>query len=444
MLRNKGLILFALLVLIMLLVPFVHGDDAPGSHARMVRVTAVSGQAQISHQQASGYQNVVLNMPIVQGDIVRTGDDGWLEIQLENGSEIRLAPDAQLTFSVLSRFASGSTATDVNLDDGEASFAVVAGDDIGPFHVNVNQRVISLKRSSRFRVTSIPSDPLEVVVWRGQVSIFNREESREVLVQAQETLVVDPQDVGHYDLEKQTQVDELDDWANQRDQALIASRDLQAAPALYYNTPQYSNPPICTSCYEAYNPYAYGYDPFLLGYWGYSPFAFAGGFYPFGFNPWLFPPGFIVVGVPRPVRPPVGVRPPVPPAARAAVMSRDLVAEDRFDARMHGVTSGFTMSTDSNNRPVITNEHPAVQSLSIDRAMAGATASTTAVARVHPPVKIPTASQPQFRAVNGSGHPGPAVSAGSQGSRPRTVSPPPRSFGATSAPAAHAGGGVRR
>lgn len=424
MYRDKSLLLLFLLVPAMLLVPFVHADDTPGLHVRIVHVSTVSGQVQISHQQSSGYQNVTMNMPVVQGDIIRTGDDGWVEIQLENGSRIRLAPDSEMTFSLLSRFASGATASEVSLDNGEASFAVVAGDDIGPFRLNVHQRVISLKRSSRFRVTSIPSDPLEVVVWRGEVGIFDRDQSQEVSVQALETFVLNPQDVGQYDLEKEAKVDELDDWANQRDQALIAYADTQSSlpptvPPLYYGQQYQSltSPPL-------YNNLGYGYDPFVFGYWG-SPFAF-GGFSPFFWQPGFFGP--VILVPPVIVRPtPHGIRPPVPPAVRAAATNPAL-----------------TVSTDRANRLVISNEHAAQADVFDPLGPKSTAVASTGQrpVRTHPPVEMPLVA-PRQSAVNTGAHGSPtAASPRPQASRAPSVSSPPRSFSPpASAPAVHMGGG---
>src|ERR1700746_2303649 len=121
MLRDKGFFLVLLLVLALLLVPFVHADDEPGSHVRIVRLSYVEGQVQLAHQQ-SGFENATMNMPLVQGDQIRTGQTGWAEIQLENSSMIRLAPESQITLAVLTRFPSGATATEVNIDAGEGEF----------------------------------------------------------------------------------------------------------------------------------------------------------------------------------------------------------------------------------------------------------------------------------------------------------------------------------
>jgi hypothetical protein len=464
MLRSKGLILQFFLVPALFVVPFLRADDQVMSHARMVRVSSVSGQVQISHRQGGGNQNVPMNLPIVQGDVLRTGNDGWVEIQLENGSRVRLAPDSQLTFSVLGRFASGSTSTEVDLDDGEAAFAVAAGDDLGPFHVNVRRRVISLKRSSRFRVTSVNSNPLEIVVWKGEVGIFDREQSKEVSVKSRETFTLDALDADHYALEQGAQVDELDDWANQRDEYLIANSDTRVdthidtqlpSPALSYAPSTIT--PGCTYCLQPYYYSGLGWwDPFLNSYWGSPAYWGSPGFAWGAGNPWAWPwlwqPTFVVIPNPRVGHPPIGVRPvPIPPpAVRAAAASPAL-----------------TVSTDSAHRTVISNEHPAVAPSTLvegDNFRPANTATTAVGVRgvhVHPPVDTAAATQQPARTVT-TGASQPHASPAPVAARPQTVSPAPRTFSppprafsppaassmpaahaASSMPAAHGGGGSR-
>jgi FecR protein len=478
MFRNKAFLRLSFLLPTILLVPFLSAQDEPVSHARIVRVTSVSGQVQISHQ-SGGTQNAIANLPIVQNDEVSTGDDGWLEIQLENGSRIRIAPDSRLTFSLLGRFAGGATTTEINIEDGEAAFAVAAGDDMGPFRINVRQRVISLKRSSRFHVTSIPSNPLEVVVWKGEVGVFDRESSREISVQTQETFTLDALDTGHYDLEKQAQLDELDDWANQRDQALIASADTHSdgLPALSYNNPvgvsPYTNGVGQVQTASGWNQFG-NWDPFYSPYYSpYAPFSpFAYGFgptYPWWGWPGFFPGGFFppIIVVPNSGRPPVrGLRPPVPPsvAARAAGSPGVREAEAGVGGKATTGNPALTLSTDRENRTVISNEHPAVEPSNpvkaegfepgivagtpvtqSPRAVVGPPAPVASVVQrpvhVHPVVAAPTTAQSQPRAVAPGGAQ-PRVSAA-----PRISSTPaPRSFNsapAMSAPSAHAGGGRR-
>lgn len=372
MIRDKGFYLLLLLVLALLLVPFVHGDDEPGSHVRIVRLSYVEGQVQIAHQQ-SGFENATMNMPLVQGDQVRTGQDGWVEIQLENSSMIRLAPESQITFAVLSRFPSGATATEVNLDGGEGEFAASATNDDGPFRVNVRQRTISLKRTSRFRVTTVNSDPLEVAVWKGEITLSNPDDAQEVSIRKGEIFTLDPQDSGRYDLSKEAEADDLDKWSGERDQ-YIQTYAANNNSNVYTQSPyqyglsdlsyygQYSNVVGCGYCWQPYGV-GLGWDPFSNGYWMYSPWGYTWvssypwGWMPYRFGQWVFVPGFgwrwrpggwnRWAAAPRFVNPPAGFRPPSPPAVGARTT---------VPVQVNGAPSRLTVEN-HNGRPVISNEN---------------------------------------------------------------------------------------
>src|SRR5215470_16287250 len=107
MLRHKGLLAGWLAVLALLLVSFAHADDDYDSHARIVRLSYIEGQVQVSQRNGIGYENATMNIPVVEGDLIRTTDNGWAEIQFEDGSSVRVAPDSQITFSALGRYSGG-------------------------------------------------------------------------------------------------------------------------------------------------------------------------------------------------------------------------------------------------------------------------------------------------------------------------------------------------
>lgn len=484
MLRDKGLILLFLLVLAMLLVPFLHADDdQPASHARIVRLSYVEGRVQVSRAQGGGYQNATMNVPLVQNDQVRTGDDGWAEVQFENGSTIRLAPDSQITFSLMTRFASGATGTEVNLDQGEAEFAVAAGNDDGPFRVNVRQCVISLKHSSRFRVTTENSNPLELVVWKGEVGVFNPDNGQEASVKKHEVFTLDPMDAGHYLLERNPEADDLDTWANQRDEYLQTfaanNRSYTQSPyqygasdlnyyGQYYNVPGYGN---------LWQPYGVGlgWDPFMNGYWYGDTWvsAYPWGWMPYRFGQWVFVPGWgwlwqpglwnRWVPVPPVVNPPNGFRAPVPPPATAATGVDNPRLDNKFDGGAAHLTvnnPALTTTTGRGNQPVISNEHTPIVRIG-DAGTSGnasrtVTTNSTSTAgqkpHVHPPnetramhgpppVHIAPPPQPTTRQQSLS--PAPSTQ---PVSRPQTFSPPPpRSYSPPPpppAPATHSSSGT--
>jgi hypothetical protein len=167
--RKTGLLLPMIFALVFSLAPLSHAqdfndEDGHDSQARIVRLSYVEGNVRLDTGQ--GYESATMNVPLTERDWLQTGPDGWAEVQLEDGSLIRLAPDTVIAFTRLARASSGATLTTVDLDQGEAEFKVTQHND-GEFAVTVKKNTITLTRSGSFRVTSTNADPVEVAVWKG-------------------------------------------------------------------------------------------------------------------------------------------------------------------------------------------------------------------------------------------------------------------------------------
>jgi|SRR5579859_847288 len=337
--RRKALFIVSLVLMFSAMASFAYAD----SQARIVRLSYVDGDVQLAHH-GSGFENATLNVPIVEGDQLRVGSNGWAEIEFEDGSTIRIAPDSAIVFSELRLLSSGGTATSVDVDQGEAEFKVNKHDE-GEFQVTARNKSIVLKHSSRFRVTTLNSNPLEVVVWKGEVEVQDHNAGQEVQVKKKETFAQDLLDPGRYDLEKTAEGDGLDQWSTQRDEYLST----YASKGNYSNSPyqygvsdlnyygQYYNVPGYGNMWQPYGVNV-GWDPFANGYWNPTPggyvwvSAYPWGWMPYRFGHWRFvngygwlwqPPGAGSWSTwnycPPVINAPVGFHTPVPPAAGAGV-----------------------------------------------------------------------------------------------------------------------------
>ncbi len=76
------------------------------SQARVVRLSDVQGDVQINRTAGKGYEKGFLNLPITQGDKLRTGVDGRAQVEFEDGSSVRITPNSliDLPASVVARF----------------------------------------------------------------------------------------------------------------------------------------------------------------------------------------------------------------------------------------------------------------------------------------------------------------------------------------------------
>jgi hypothetical protein len=274
------------------------------SSARIVRISDVEGQ--VNFDNGHGYDHATINIPVTQGNRLSTAEDGWAEVQFEDGSTLRLAPDSEIVFTELMRSAEGGTLTSVDLNRGEAELNVSYHDD-SSFAINVARKEIRVRHSGRFRVSTSNSSPLDLAVWKGEVAVRSPDEDQEASVHTSETFTLDPNDAARYDLETGIQQDDLDQWSGQRDEYLqsYASNTLPSEQAPYqYGVSdlnyygQYYNLPGYGYCWRPYGVNL-GWDPFANGFWTLSPAygyiwvsAYPWGWMPYRYGQWAFVNGY--------------------------------------------------------------------------------------------------------------------------------------------------------
>jgi FecR protein len=315
-------------------------DGSYDSQARIVRLSYVEGQVKID--TGHGYESATMNVPVVERTWLQTRSDGWAEVQLEDGSLIRLAPDTVISFTRLGRLSSGATVTTIDLSQGEAEFKIAKRDD-GEFDVTVKNKTISLDKAGSFRLTSTNADPLELVVFKGSVNVHDSESGGDVEVKKNETFEIDPSDPAQYALDKGTEADQLDQWSRQRDNVLSAYASAGRDYPYQYGAGdlnqygEYFDEPGYGTVWQPYGVNL-GWDPFLNGYWSYCPgfgytwvSAYPWGWLPYRYGNWVYINGRGWCWVPggwsrwhtgpRWVNAPPGFRPPVPPANKTIVIS---------------------------------------------------------------------------------------------------------------------------
>jgi hypothetical protein len=339
LIRKSGLFLSLVFTLVFLLAPLSRAqvagsEDGHGSPARIARISFVAGGVQLD--SGHGYESVTMNVPVTEHNWLQTHSNGWAEVQMEDGSMLRLAPDTTIGFTQLGRSSSGGTITVIDLDQGEAEFKILKhnGSD---FNVTVKNKTIALGQTGFFRVTSTNDDPMEIAVWKGDLGVRDGESGDEVAVKNNETFVLDPNDVGRYALEPGPEADELDEWSKQRD----ASQNSYAAANPYTQSPyqygasdlnyygQYTQDPEYGNVWQP-NGVSQDWDPFSNGYYANSGLgatfisAYPWGWMPYRYGRWVFISGrgwFWAPGgwnklntLPRIANAPPGFHAPIPPA----------------------------------------------------------------------------------------------------------------------------------
>ncbi len=286
-------VVFVLLAFLLLSIPAL-----AGSQARIVRLSDIQGSVQIDKNTGLGFESAFVNLPVVQGAQLRTGATGRAEIEFEDGSSMRLAPNTAVEFSKLALDDSGKRLSDVKLIQGLAYVNWLGKDD---FNLAFSQEKLSLDHAAHFRVDS-SSHAADLAVFKGDVQVQGP--AGNLSVEKKKTATFDVADNDKSSIENKIAAAPLDDW----DKEAVSYHDQYAknnnsspygyglSDLNYYGS--YTNIPGYGMMWQPFFAGA-GWDPFMDGAWGFYPgmgymfaSAYPWGWLPYRYGNWMFMPGY--------------------------------------------------------------------------------------------------------------------------------------------------------
>ncbi len=333
------------------------------SQIRMVRLSQVDGNVQIDRHTGNRFEKALPNMPITQGVRLQTGSNGRAEIELEDGTTIRLASDTAIAFPELVLRDSGVRASTAQLTLGTAYFNVRHKKE--DLRVSFGQKSIVVDHDVRFRV-SVDLANAKIAVFKGELKIPTAVET--ATLKKDQTATFDLVDEKQVATAKGIDTFPTDNWDAERSEF-----QQQYANSAYGKTPYGPAPDLAYYGQYSYVPgsgllwqpfgVGSGWNPFMnggwvwnasMGYtwmsldpWGWTPYHYGNWTYVNGYG-W----GWAATGphqwqpMPKIVRQPAGFQVPVAPVvARAAtpqptvVVSRTPTAVARPAAGFNGMSS---------------------------------------------------------------------------------------------------------
>lgn len=246
------------------------------SYARIVRLSLVAGDVQVTRPGRSGWEPGAPNMPITQGMTIGT-NDGRAEVQFENGSTAWISENTMVQFTELA-LSDGGRITKLTLAQGTVSiYADLKLADA--FMISTSAEQVVVPKRSLFRMDAF-RDGASVSVMQGelQVSSLTGSAGATTLVKGQTlayksktetaTIIANPK------------ADAWDRWVNGREQNL----QVETAQSLSYANAPFNYGMSDLSAYGAWNYFAgYGY--------GWQPFGMTTGWAPFSMGQWASYPG---------------------------------------------------------------------------------------------------------------------------------------------------------
>lgn len=266
--------------------------------------------------------DVAVNTPLVPGDEIWTGTDGRAEIQLADGSMLRLDHDARLSLLNLSDLGgSYDTTTLLRLPNGSL---YINADNFDArerrFQIDTPAGSIFLLSEGVFRIDVNGSGTTSVSSYRGVAELLGDESS--VVVHSGERLSAGAgRPAGEARAFNTLRRDDFDFWAESRDDAIAASRSARgpepaqlpepvrpyaselSANGTWQETPEYGLVWIPAGTQPDWRPYYYGswaWSPIGVVWvssepWGYAPYHYGRWHWSVGLG-WFWAPGYVYSG----------------------------------------------------------------------------------------------------------------------------------------------------
>ncbi|MDE1176929.1 MAG: FecR domain-containing protein [Edaphobacter sp.] len=185
------------------------GTQAGDSHVRIVRLSQVQGKVVMDRNIGRGPEATLQNMPVTQGMGLATGSDGYAEVEFEDGSSLRLAPESEVRFPLLVLHSSGQKASTILIDRGIVYLSMMKSKD-SDFTLAMGKARIAVAPGTHLRLDK-SGNKAELSVITGEASV-QADGGAGTVVSKKQTLTLDPSGSGPTELNKEIYETAYDGW----------------------------------------------------------------------------------------------------------------------------------------------------------------------------------------------------------------------------------------
>jgi len=244
------------------------------SHARVVRLSYVSGTVAVKRSGSAEWTNALVNTPIQEGFELSTSATSFAEVEFENGSSARLGELSQMVFNQLALDAEGNKLNRLTFERGYATFHFMP-EHQDAYSVMVADATLTPSGKSEFR-TDLNQGRVRVEVFNGTVDVTGRSGSTKL--SKEKVLEFNPGGAEvAFNIQQGITKDSWDKWTEARNtQEQLALRD-QAVPAQglvsgWGDLGAYGEWARIPGFGYGWAPYApMGWAPFSMGMWDNYP-----------------------------------------------------------------------------------------------------------------------------------------------------------------------------
>ncbi|HEX7730768.1 MAG TPA: FecR family protein [Terracidiphilus sp.] len=282
-------------------------SSAPApDQTRAARLSSVDGQVKLEQNGTVLADPALANAPLFEGTVLTTGEDGRAEIQLDDGSVVRIAPNSSLRLTVL-RKENDVPQTELTLNSGLGYFEM-QGEAPEPIRVRFGAVVVTTSGFTvlRIRLDQLPGD---IAVFSGNAHL-EQGTALALDLNGGESVKLHATVPNNYQLAESIPPDSWDAWNADRDQALTqeqAKRTAATNGQPNSDNPAWSDLDANGNWYNmpgqgyVWSPYVAAnsaWDPYGCGSWMWTPFygyiwvsCESWGYMPYMSGMWNYYPG---------------------------------------------------------------------------------------------------------------------------------------------------------
>jgi len=248
--------------------------------ARAARLSSVDGEVQVSQNNQVLADPALANMPLFEGTLITTRDDGRAELQFDDGNVVRVSPNTTLQITALKQ-QNGMSKAEVVLMSGLAYLELQGETSSSSLKARFGDSVVTAAGFSVLRI-NLDNPPGELAVFSGNAHL-ERGSGLSLDLHGGESVMLNATDPNLYNLAETIEPDSWDAWNADRDQELT---EQEAAKTSATNTfsnngnPAWGDLDANGNWYNVpgegyvWSPYVAsgaGWDPYGCGHWVYTP-----------------------------------------------------------------------------------------------------------------------------------------------------------------------------
>jgi len=197
---------------------------------RVARVGELDGQVEVQLHAFDAWRPAAANLPLVERAWVRSGPGARVEMELDEGSALRLTGDSICEFSDYTRLSTGQRVTLLSLDHGVAYFTgePARGDSLV---LAVPGAQATIRVGTRVRLEASESAS-QIAVIEGRVRFSSP--AAELDVNEGQTARIENGNHPRFVLRRDVAPFDSDRWSEQRDRALATSASASHVPDLFF------------------------------------------------------------------------------------------------------------------------------------------------------------------------------------------------------------------